>query len=58
MSGYDGPFTGTQHQFAILGQKRLAIFSDAEHSIPQLHRLISAVGRVMDCAITGKGGTV
>jgi|GEM_PF-2239748 hypothetical protein len=56
--GYDGPFPGTRHQFAILGQKRVAIFSNAEHSVPQLRRLISAVDRIMDCAITLKRGTV
>ena len=45
--GFDGPFSGTRHQFVILGQKRLAIPSNAEYSVPQLRMLISEVQRIL-----------
>ncbi len=45
--GFDGPFSGTRHQFVILGQKRLAIPSHAEYSVLQLRRMISEVEGIL-----------
>jgi hypothetical protein len=45
--GFDGPLSGTRHQFLILGQKRLAIPSNAEYSVPQLRVLISEVEGIL-----------
>ena len=38
--GFDGPFTGTRHQFMVLSQKRLVIPSNSEYSVPQLRMMI------------------
>ncbi len=38
--GFDGPFSGTRHQFVVFDQKRLAIPSNPEYSVPQLRVLI------------------
>jgi len=45
--GFDGPFTGTRHQFMVLSQKRLAIPSNAEYSVPQLRTMIREVEIMM-----------
>jgi hypothetical protein len=45
--GFDGPFTGTRHQFVVFSQKRLAIPSNAEYSIPQLRMMIREVEAIM-----------
>lgn len=34
--GFDGPFSGTRHQFMVYQQHRLPIPSNAEYSVPQL----------------------
>jgi hypothetical protein len=41
--GFDGPFTGTRHQFMVLSRKRLAIPSNAEYSVPQLRRMLREI---------------
>ncbi|RLD99591.1 MAG: type II toxin-antitoxin system HicA family toxin [Aquificota bacterium] len=38
--GFDGPYSGTRHQFMIYGQHRLVIPSNAEYSVPQLRMMI------------------
>jgi hypothetical protein len=49
--GFDGPFSGTRHQFMVFGTHRLAIPSNAEYSVPQrrmlLHEAETIIGRVM-----------
>ena len=37
--GFDGPYSGTRHQFMLLGNHRLAIPSNSEYSVPQLSNL-------------------
>lgn len=41
--GFDGPFSGTRHQFMVFSQKRLAIPSNSEYSVPQLRMLIREI---------------
>jgi hypothetical protein len=41
--GFDGPYLGTRHQFMIYSQKRLAVPSNAEYSVPQLRMLVREV---------------
>ncbi|OFV96634.1 MAG: hypothetical protein A3H28_09020 [Acidobacteria bacterium RIFCSPLOWO2_02_FULL_61_28] len=41
--GFEGPFTGTRHQFMVFEQHRLAIPSNAEYSVPQLRMLIREI---------------
>lgn len=38
--GFDGPFSGTRHQFMVYKQHRLSIPSNAEYSVPQLRIMI------------------
>ncbi len=49
--GFDGPFSGTRHQFMIYVQYRLAIPSNSEYSVPQLRMMVREVegiiGRVI-----------
>jgi hypothetical protein len=50
--GFDGPYSGTRHQFMIYAQKRLAIPSYAEYSVPQLRMLIREVETILGRAIS------
>ncbi len=50
--GFDGPFSGTRHQFMVYGQHRLAIPSDAEYSVPQLRMMIREVEEIVGHRIT------
>ncbi len=49
--GFNGPFSGTRHQFMIYAQHRLAIPSNAEYSVPQLRMMVreieDIIGRVI-----------
>jgi hypothetical protein len=49
--GFDGPFSGTRHQFVIFGQKRLAVPSQPEYSVPQLRMMIAEVEGTLGRAI-------
>jgi hypothetical protein len=50
--GFDGPFSGTRHQFMLYGGRRLAIPSNAEYSVPQLRVMIREVEGVLGREIT------
>jgi len=50
--GFDGPFSGTRHQFRIVGQKRLAIPANAEYSVPQLRTMLREVEEILGRDIT------
>jgi len=41
--GFDGPFSGTRHQFMVYDQNRLAIPSNKEYSVSQLRMMIREV---------------
>ena len=45
--GFDGPYTGTRHQFMLYEQYRLTIPSNAEYSVPQLRMLIQEVEGIL-----------
>jgi hypothetical protein len=45
--GFDGPFSGTKHQFMVYKQHRLAIPSNAEYSVPQLRMMIREVENII-----------
>ncbi len=38
--GFEGPYTGTRHQFLVYGHERLTLPSNPEYSVPQLRMLI------------------
>ncbi|OFW31879.1 MAG: hypothetical protein A3J28_06265 [Acidobacteria bacterium RIFCSPLOWO2_12_FULL_60_22] len=50
--GFEGPFTGTRHQFMVFQQHRLAIPSNAEYSVPQLRMLIREIESIVGLEIT------
>ena len=49
---FDGPYSGTRHQFMVYEQHRLAIPSNAEYSVPQLRMMIREVEAIIDREIT------
>lgn len=50
--GFDGPYSGTRHQFMVYQQKRLAIPSNAEYSVPQLRMMIREAEGIMARSIS------
>lgn len=46
--GFDGPYSGTRHQFMIYQYHRLAIPSNTEYSVPQLRMLISEIELIIE----------
>jgi len=50
--GFDGPFSGGRHQFMVFGQKRLAIPTNPEYSVPQLRILLREVEGILSRAVT------
>jgi len=50
--GFEGPYSGTRHQFMVLGNYRLSIPSNPEYSVPQLrmmiHEVESIINRILD----------
>jgi hypothetical protein len=45
--GFDGPFSGSRHQFLVRKQHRLAIPSNEEYSIPQLRMMLRQVEAIL-----------
>jgi len=50
--GFDGPYSGTRHQFMVFGQHRLTVPSNSEYSVPQLRMLIEEVEGIIGRKIT------
>jgi hypothetical protein len=49
--GFDGPFSGTRHQFMVLRQHRQTIPSNSEYSIPQVRMLLRQVESILGRSI-------
>jgi hypothetical protein len=45
--GFDGPYSGSKHQFLILGQNRLTVPSNSEYSVPQLRMVLREVAEIV-----------
>lgn len=45
--GFDGPFSGSRHQFMVYAHYRLAIPSNANFSVPQLRVMIREVEEIL-----------
>ena len=52
--GFEGPFSGTRHQFMVFGTHRLTIPSNAEYSVPQLRMLLHEVETIIGRVITAQ----
>lgn len=50
--GFDGPFSGTRHQFMIFGHHRQAIPANSEYSVPQIRMLIRQVESILERPIS------
>ena len=46
--GFDGPFSGTKHQFMIYKEQRLAIPSNVEYSVSQVRMMIREVEGIIN----------
>lgn len=44
--GFDGPYSGTRHQFMVFRGHRLSIPSNEEFSVPQLRVMLSEVEEI------------
>ena len=44
---FEGPFSGTRHQFMVFRDYRLSIPSNAEFSVPQLRMMIREVESIL-----------
>lgn len=50
--GFDGPYSGTRHQFLTYQNYRLSIPSNSEYSVPQLRFMIREVEAILESKIT------
>jgi hypothetical protein len=50
--GFEGPYSGTRHQFMVFKQSRLAIPSNTEYSLPQLRMMLEEVEAIINRKIT------
>ena len=55
--GFEGPYSGTRHQFMVYKQHRLAIPSNAEYSVPQLRMMLREVEQITDRQISAQDWT-
>jgi hypothetical protein len=45
--GFDGPLSGTRHQFMVSGQHRQTIATNSEYSVPQIRMLLRQVESIL-----------
>ena len=45
--GFDGPFSGTRHQFMVSGQHRQTVPTNSEYSVPQIRMLPRQVESIL-----------
>jgi len=50
--GFEGPFSGTRHQFMVFRHNRLAIPGNTFYSMPQLRMMLREVAEVIGRDIT------
>ena len=53
--GFDGPYSGTRHQFMVYERHRLAIPSNSEYSIPQLRMMLNETQSILGRSVYVKG---
>ena len=49
---FDGPYSGTRHQFMVFEEYRLTVPSNSEYSVPQLRMMLNEVEAILDRSIT------
>lgn len=50
--GFEGPYSGTRHEFLIHHSHRLAIPSNKEYSVPQLKMMLFEVNQILEKEIS------
>jgi predicted RNA binding protein YcfA (HicA-like mRNA interferase family) len=50
--GFDGPYSGTHHQFMVHQQHRLTIPSNDEYSVPQLRMMVREVEHILGRSVS------
>ncbi|HMP81373.1 MAG TPA: type II toxin-antitoxin system HicA family toxin [Verrucomicrobiota bacterium] len=45
--GFDGPYSGTRHQFMVWQQHRQTIPTNSEYSVPQIRLLLRQVESIL-----------
>ncbi len=55
--GFDGPYSGTRHQFMVYKQHRLAIPSNTEYSLSQLRMMLHEVEQILGRQISAEDWT-
>ena len=50
--GFDGPYSGTRHQFMVYEFHRMSIPSNSEYSVPQLRMMLNEVESIVDRSIS------
>jgi len=50
--GFDGPFSGTRHQFMVFKNHRLSIPLNAEYSVPQLRMMLNEIEPILERSVT------
>jgi hypothetical protein len=46
--GFDGPYSGTRHEFMLYQNYRLAIPSNDEYSVPQLKMMLAEIESIVE----------
>ncbi len=49
--GFDGPYSGTRHQFLVYQRQRLAIPSNPEYSVAQLRMMLAETEAILGRSI-------
>ncbi len=52
--GFDGPYSGSKHQFLIFGNNRLTVPSNNEYSVPQLRIMIHEAEGILERTISAE----
>ena len=50
--GFEGPYSGSKHQFLVFHQHRLTVPSNAEYSVPQLRMMVREVEQILGRSIS------
>lgn len=50
--GFEGPYSGTRHQFMTYQNHRLSIPSNSEYSVPQLRFMVREIETILEREIT------
>ena len=45
--GFQGPYSGSRHEFMVIKGHRLAIPSSTEYTVPQLRMMVKEVGAIL-----------